>query len=117
MAAASRFQPHKPQRGREGRSASRDRPGPPTLVVTPDLERFIDEWVDRAHRHTVVEPIGAPEGFVALCPPARGAMAFADNERDATDDMRSVLAGWAYFSLDSGQELPTLPTPPASVEQ
>lgn len=114
MAAASGFQPHKPQRGREGRSASMDRPGPPTLVVTPDLERFIDEWVDRAHPHTVVEPIGDPEGFVALCPPARGAIAFAYTEQDATTDMRSVLAGWAYFSLDSGQELPTLPS---SVEQ
>ena len=50
-------------------------------------------------------------------PPARGAIAFADTERDATADMRSVLAGWAYLSLDSGQELPTLPTLPSSVEQ
>ena len=27
----------------------------------------------------------------------------------ALDDMRSILAGWAHFSLADGQELPKLP--------
>ena len=113
MAPAARFQPHKHPRGHKDRSAPEDRLGPPTLALTPDLERFIDDWVDRAHPHTVVEPVGDPEGFVALCPPARGAIAFADTEQEAINEMRDVLSGWAYFSLDSGQNPPQLPPPPS----
>ena len=41
--------------------------------------------------------------------PHPGAITFADTAREAIDDMRSCLFGWAYFSLVSGQELPTLP--------
>ena len=117
MAAASRFQPRKHPRDHKDRSAPQDRLGPPTLALTPDLERLIDEWVDRAHPHTTVEPIDDPEGFVALCPPARGAITFAYTEQEAIDEMRDVLSGWAYFSLDSGQDPPKLPTPPSSVEK
>ena len=117
MAAASTFQPHKHPRDHKGRFVPRDRLGPPTLELTPDLERFIDEWADRAHPHTTVQPNCDPEGFVALCPPARGAISFGYSEQEAIDDMRSVLFDWAYFSLDLGQELPELPTLPSSVEQ
>ena len=117
MAAASRFQPPKHPRDHKGRFAPKGCPGPPTLASTPDLERFIDEWADRAHPHTTVEPNDAPEGFVALCPPARGAIAFGYTHREAITEMRSVLFDWAYFSLDLGQELPKLSTLPSSVEQ
>lgn len=117
MAAASTFQSHQQPRDDKGRFAPKDRLGPPTLALTPDLERFIDEWADRAHPHTAVEPICDPEGFVALCPPARGAIAFAYTHREAIDEMRSVLFDWAYFSLDLGEELPKLPELPSSVEQ
>ena len=112
MAAASMFQPHKHPRDHKGRFAPKDDLGPPTLVLTPDLKRFIDEWADRAHPHTTVESTRDPEGFVALCPPARGAIAFGYTEQEAVEEMRSVLFDWAHFSLDLGQELPTLPSLP-----
>ena len=117
MAAASRFQPPKHQRDHKNSFAAEDRPEPLTLALTPDLERFIDEWADRAHLHTTVEPNAAPEGFVALCPPARGAIAFAYTEQEAITEMRSVLFDWAYLSLGFGQELPKLPALPSSVGQ
>ena len=81
----------------------------PRAQLRPDHEQLINEWVDRAHPYTTVEANGEPEGFVGLCPPARGAITFADTEQEAIDDMRSCLFGWAYFSLGDGQGLPTLP--------
>ena len=102
MAAASTFQPHKHPRDHRGRFVPRDRLGLPTLELTPGLERFIDEWADGAYPHSRVEPNCDLGGFVALCLPARGAIAFGHTEREAIDDMRSVLFDWVCFSLDLG---------------
>ena len=113
MATASTFQPHKHPRDYKGRFAPQNRPQPPTLALT----RIPDAWTDRAHPYTIVEPNGAPEGFFALCPPARGAIAFAYTAQEAITEMRCVLFDWAYLSLDLGHELPKLPALPSSVEQ
>ncbi len=81
-----------------------------TTGLPRDQEGLIHEWVDRAHPHTAVEQIDDPKGFVALCAPARGAIACGYSEQEAIDEMRSVLFGWAYFSVVFGQDLPTLPS-------
>ena len=72
-------------------------------------QQLIDKWVERAHPLTTVEATKDPEGFVALCPPARGAIAFGYSAQEAIDEMRDVLSGWAYFSLEDGCPLPALP--------
>ena len=110
MGTTPTFQPHKHRRDIKGRFARQDRPEPPVAGLVPCTEQVIDAWVDRAHPYTTVEPNGEPEGFVAVCPPAPGAFAFAETEQEALDDMRSVLIGWAHFSLADGQELPRLPS-------
>ena len=69
---------------------------------------MIDQWVERAHPLITVEAIKDPEGFVALCPPARGAIAFGYSAQEAVDQMRDVLSGWAHFSLEDGCPLPAL---------
>lgn len=84
-------------------------PPPPPAQLSPDQEQLVGEWVKRAHPYTTVVANCEPEGFVAVCPPAPGAFAFAATEQEALDDMRSVLTGWAHFSLVDGQQLPALP--------
>ena len=94
-----------------GRRARRGAPdGRPPIESPPsDQDQLIDKWVERAHPLTTVEAIKDPEGFVALCPPARGAIAFGYSAQEAIDEMRDVLSGWAYFSLEDGCPLPVLP--------
>ena len=88
--------------------------GPRPLGRLPaDSEQLISEWVEWAHRHTIVEPNGEPAGFVVHCPPAPGAFTFADTEQQAADEMRDCLFGWAEVALRDGQELPALPAEPA----
>ena len=95
--------------GRRARSVLSGSPSAVPPLLPPYHEQVVDEWVDRAHPCTTVEANGEPEGFVAVCAPAPGAFAFAATAQEALDDMRSVLAGWAHFSLADGQELPKLP--------
>ena len=95
-----------PATGRRTRRRAPDRP--PIGSPRSDQEQLIDQWVERAHPLTTVEAIKDPEGFVALCPPARGAIAFGYSAQEAIDEMRDVLSGWAHFSLEDGCPLPAL---------
>ena len=108
MPTMPRFQPGKHRRASGRRFFREARPKTPAFVPAPSQEQLIQDWVERAHRHTTVEAIGDPEGFVALCPPARGAIAFGYSAQEAIDEMRDVLSGWAYFSLEDGAPLPAV---------
>ncbi|MCY4067918.1 MAG: hypothetical protein OXE79_02255 [Acidimicrobiaceae bacterium] len=71
-------------------------------------EQQIDDWADAAWHRTTVEQIEDPEGFVAECAEAPGALAFGRTEQQARDEMRTVLLDWAQLRVARGHGLPRI---------
>ena len=69
-------------------------------------ERQIDDWVAKAWDRSIVEPIADPEGYVAECDAAPGAVAFGRTAEEARAEMRTVLIDWAALRVERGYSLP-----------
>ena len=69
-------------------------------------KKQIGDWVAAARQRTTLEHIDDPEGFVAECEAAPGAVAFGRTMEEARDEMRTVLIDWATLRVERGYSLP-----------
>ncbi len=76
------------------------------MKVPDQQDQQIESWATAAWALTTVDRIDDPDGFVAECAAAPGALAFGLTIEKARNEMRTVLLDWAKLRIERGYDLP-----------
>lgn len=65
---------------------------------------LIEKWAEIAVSHATVRGINDPAGMVARVVGIKGALGFGHSEKEALDELKSVLIDWVTLKLDDGDD-------------
>lgn len=65
---------------------------------------MIERWADVAVSHAIVHGINDPIGIIAKVVGIKGALGFGHSEKEALDELKSVLIDWVTLKLDDGDD-------------
>lgn len=71
---------------------------------TDDTHKLIEQWAEIAVSHATVCDINDPVGMIAKVVGIKGALGFGHSEKEALDELKSVLIDWATLKLDDGDD-------------
>ena len=67
-------------------------------------QKLIEQWAEIAVSHATVRVINDPVGMIARVVGIKGALGFGHSEKEALDELKSVLIDWATLKLDDGDD-------------
>lgn len=67
-------------------------------------QKLIEQWAEIAVSHATVRGINDPAGVVARVVGVKGALGFGHSEKEALDELKSVLIDWVTLKLDDGDD-------------
>ena len=65
---------------------------------------LIEQWAEIAVSHAMVRGINHPAGMIAKVVGIKGALGFGHSEKEALDELKSVLIDWVTLKLDDGDD-------------
>ena len=71
---------------------------------TDDTHKLIERWAEIAVSHAIVHGINDPIGMIAKVIGIKGALGFGHSEKEALDELKSVLIDWVTLKLDDGDD-------------